>query len=135
MLRIYCLVVAIVLWNSPCSSEEKTDPLENLTKKFHGHWYGQGPCDGELILRPDGSFEQRYFGPGGDNIKGTWKLDWKNLPPILNLHEADPADGVEPTSLWKVRELNAKRLVIQFVIDPKPGETRSAVYLRERRAK
>jgi len=133
MFRFASLWIVAVLCSLACSAEVPNDPLKALEKKLHGHWYGQGPCDGELILHGDGRFERKFFGPAGDHFKGTWKCEWNALPPSLKLLEADPADDVEAETEWKVWELNEKNLVIQFVTRPPHGEATSSEYRREKK--
>jgi hypothetical protein len=53
-----------------------------LEKKLHGEWKG-GPGVGEIVFRPDGTFERRNYSPGVHTLKGTWELKWKSLPPTL----------------------------------------------------
>ena len=44
-----------------------------LEKKLHGEWKG-GPGVGEIVFRPDGTFERRNDSPGNHILKGTWEL-------------------------------------------------------------
>jgi hypothetical protein len=59
--------------------------LTALERKLHAEWIGQGPCDGRLTLRADGTYERRRCGPAGINSAGTWKVRWDALPPTLVL--------------------------------------------------
>ena len=56
-----------------------------LEGKLHGAWTGEGPCDGRLPLRADGTYERKLHGPGGNNCAGTWVVRWDALPPTLVL--------------------------------------------------
>src|SRR5687768_1793023 len=56
-----------------------------LEGKLHGAWTGEGPCDGRLPLRADGTYERKLHGPGGNNCAGTWEVRWDALPPTLVL--------------------------------------------------
>ena len=58
------------------------DVRPTVEKKLHGEWKG-GPGVGEIIFRPDGTFERRNYSPGDHTLKGTWELKWKSLPPTL----------------------------------------------------
>lgn len=131
MLRFASLAVFVVCsCGLRCFAEDPPNPLDALEKKLHGQWQGLGPCDGKLILHADGSYERKQFGPAGDDSRGTWKLHWKALPPTLALHEAEAADGVEAETLWNVRKLNEKDLVIQYVPKPPSDGPQPIVYRR-----
>lgn len=63
-------------------ADEGENVRPTLEKKLHGEWKG-GPGVGEIIFRPDGTFERRNYSPGDHTLKGTWELKWKSLPPTL----------------------------------------------------
>ena len=69
--------------------------LAALEEKLHGEWAGEGPCDGGLTVRADGTYERTHQGPAGTNCAGTWKVRWDALPPTLVLTcqtSDDPGD-------------------------------------------
>jgi hypothetical protein len=63
-------------------ADEGENVRPTLEKKLHGEWKG-GPGVGDIIFRPDGTFERRNYSPGDHTLKGTWEIKWKSLPPTL----------------------------------------------------
>jgi hypothetical protein len=78
--------------------------------KLHGDWVGTAPCQGDLTLNPDGTFERRHFSPGGNRLSGDWQLSTDQLPPTLVLHckDSDESDrhSVETTTEYQLVELD-----------------------------
>jgi RNA polymerase sigma factor (sigma-70 family) len=96
--------------------------LAVLERKLHGAWSGQGPCDGDLTLRADGTYERRRHGPGGNNSAGTWDVRWDALPPTLVLAcktSDDPAYAGKTVAV-KLIQLDDKTLAFTY-----PGSTTS----------
>src|SRR4051812_31118399 len=68
--------------------------LDAIERKLHGAWRSESACGGTLTFRPDGTYEHKFQGPGGDTSSGTWVLRWDALPPTLVLTckvSTDPA--------------------------------------------
>jgi hypothetical protein len=55
-----------------------------LERKLWGTWHG-GACAGDLMLKPNGRFERRHYGPANHTLSGTWAVRWDALPPTLVL--------------------------------------------------
>jgi hypothetical protein len=102
---------------APVRSDDKTGAaLAALERKLQGAWVGSGPCDGQLTIRPDGTYARRLHGPGGNNSAGTWRLRWDTLPPTLALScrtSDDPAYASRTLEV-KVVRLDDARLVLQY---------------------
>jgi hypothetical protein len=80
-------VIAVILFipfNLVAVGGNRENASVALEKKLHGEWKG-GPGVGEIIFRPDGTFERRNYSPGNHTLKGDWTLQWKALPPTLLL--------------------------------------------------
>ena len=76
----------LLLGSSQAVVAEKPDNnTAALERKLDGAWKGNGPCDGGFTFRPDGSYERRLHGPGGNNSAGAWEVRWDALPPTLVL--------------------------------------------------
>jgi hypothetical protein len=91
--------------------------LTALERKLHGEWVGQGPCDGRLTLRADGTYERRLYGPGGINSAGTWKVRWDALPPtlVLTCRTSDgPGEDAGTTYEPKLIQLDDAALAYNF---------------------
>jgi hypothetical protein len=84
-----------------------------VQEKLHGQWTGAGPCDGELILRDDGTFERRHFSPADVTVSGAWSLQWDALPPTLTLTVSGADSEDAKTTHVKLMELNDRVLVYQ----------------------
>lgn len=107
-------------------STRPADALAALEQKLHGNWKG-GACVGDFTFSADGTYELRYFTPGGNTLTGTWSLRWDSLPPTLTLlcktsdfTKNDPTrDEYEylnkPLEI-KLLELNDETLRLRFVI-------------------
>ena len=78
--------VVLLLGVAPRVAAEKpaSDPAA-LERQLYGTWTGTGPCDGGLTIRPDGTYERKLHGFGGNNSDGTWEVRWDSLPPTLVL--------------------------------------------------
>jgi hypothetical protein len=104
----------------PATKAEKH--LAALERKLHGEWVGDGPCQGGLTLRPDGTYRRTHRGPGGVGSAGTWAVRWNALPPTLTLRCRTSDDpGHEGTvRAVKLVELDDDVLAYQHLVDPKP---------------
>lgn len=118
MKRVIIAATAVLLLGLGESvwAEEPRQDLAALEEKLHGAWDGQGPCDGGLLLRADGTYERTRFGPAGSNATGTWELRWDALPPTLVLTYAtfDDPDYVGTTYEVKLIQLDDENLVLRY---------------------
>jgi hypothetical protein len=80
-ITVYAAMLLLPFSQAVMAEERENVPL-TLEKKLHGEWKG-GPGVGEIIFRPDGTFERRNYSPGKHTLKGVWELQWKTLPPTL----------------------------------------------------
>jgi RNA polymerase sigma factor (sigma-70 family) len=89
--------------------------LAALEQKLHGEWKG-GPCNGELTMRADGTFERHHYSPGNNHLTGAWEVRWNALPPTLALtcKTSDRPDFVGRTLEVKLIHLDDQALVYQF---------------------
>ena len=96
-------------------ADEVGDAPTALEKKLLGTWIGDGPCDGQLIFKLDGTYERKQYGPSGSNCVGSWIVRWDALPPTLTLkcQKSDNPDYVGKTSPWKLVELNDATMTIR----------------------
>lgn len=112
MTRFISLLALTLLIVSPLPAEETDSKSpETIQRLLHGDWRGQGPCDGNLSIQPDGTWTWKNIGPGGDRASGQWKLTWDALPPKLTLHidEADAEESVGTEQVYRVTQLNQAR--------------------------
>lgn len=106
--------------------------LSPLEKKLVGQWYGQGGCDGNLLLRADGTFELKDYGPAGDASAGLWKVQGQKLPATLELtfKAADLSELVGTTMRVKIVKLDDKNFTIEYA---HPNGSPSGRYGRTRK--
>ncbi len=91
----------------PAGSSKAARDLAALERKLHGDWAGQGPCDGRLAVRADGTYRRTGHRPAGTTSAGTWALRWDALPPTLAL-TCDYSE--DPAQVGKVLEVEVTRL-------------------------
>lgn len=98
------------------AADKPGDALTALERKLHGTWNGYGPCDGRLILKSDGTYERKLYGPSGSNCHGSWTLRWNALPPTLTLDckKSDNPDYVGREMPWKLVQLDDATLAIRY---------------------
>jgi len=89
--------------------------LVALERKLHGGWVG-GPCQGDWIYRPDGTFQARNYTPGGNRLTGTWEVRWDALPPTLARTCKTSDDPRLVGKMWdaKLVQLDDKGLAYQY---------------------
>ncbi|QVL30892.1 hypothetical protein KIH39_18835 [Telmatocola sphagniphila] len=76
--------------------------LTALEQKLVGSWIGHGPCVGNSVFQPDGTYHRSNYGPGAGMFEtGTWKMEWSELPPTLVLTPS-PTKGHEAEESFKV---------------------------------
>jgi len=63
----------------------KSNDLAALEKKLVGVWIGQGGCDGKMVFQADGTYHVTEWTVGLIYGTGTWKIEWRELPPTLVL--------------------------------------------------
>jgi hypothetical protein len=87
-----------------------------LEKKLLGRWYGQGGCDGNLLLRNDGTFELKEYGPAPINCAGAWKVRGHTLPAALELafKSSDDPDIIGTALRVKIVKLDAQNLTVEY---------------------
>jgi hypothetical protein len=102
---------------APVRADEKTGAaLAALERKLEGVWVGSGPCDGQITIKRDGTYQRRLHGPGGNNSAGSWRLRWDTLPPTLALScttSDDPAYAGKTLEV-KVVQLDKTNLVLKY---------------------
>jgi uncharacterized protein (TIGR03067 family) len=83
-------------------------------QKLIGGWEG-GPCEGDWIYRPDGTFQARSYSPGGNRLAGTWEVKMDALPPTLvrTCKTSDDSGLVGKTWEVKLVQLDDKALACQ----------------------
>lgn len=98
-----------------------------LEKKLEGTWKGQSPCQGNLTLRADGTFENAKVGPGNVNLAGTWEVLWDALPPtlLMTCNTSDDPALVGTKDVVKLIKLDDKELVVSY-----PSRDSKRQYLR-----
>ena len=84
MTSVVVLTASAGVWCAlvPAAAKPERD-LAALETKLLGAWVGQGPCDGRLTLRADGTYKRALHGPAGNNSAGEWAVRWNALPPTL----------------------------------------------------
>jgi uncharacterized protein (TIGR03067 family) len=94
---ILILAASLLLITPIESAETPASPGQKLI----GGWEG-GPCEGDWIYRPDGTFQARSYSPGGNRLAGTWELKTGTVPPTLvrTCKTSDDPDLVGKT--WEV---------------------------------
>lgn len=109
--------------DTPPTADKKTESLE---QKLSGEWRG-GACVGELNLNADGTFQRRYYSPGGFHLAGKWELRKNMLPPslLMTCQASDSDEYVGKTIEIKVLQLDDATFAYQFI-----GETSSARFER-----
>jgi len=117
MTRIAICIVALVLVAVTVRAADKqSGALAALEGKLQGTWDGNGPCDGWLILRADGTSERRRYGPAGINCAGTWTLSWNAIPPTLtfNCKTSDEPQHVGRELRLKLIQLDEATLAYRY---------------------
>jgi len=118
-------VIAVILFipfNLVAVGGDRENASVALEKKLHGEWKG-GPGVGEIVFRPDGTFERRNYSPGNHTLKGDWTLQWKALPPTLVLkckESTNPKFVVSELSVSLVR-LNDDEFAYQTAGEKSPS--------------
>ena len=115
-LMIPCAALLLVGLVQAALADPQVKGLSPLEKKLLGQWYGQGGCDGNLLLRADGTFELKDYGPAGFNIAGLWKVQGKALPATLELNfkATDLSELVGTTMRVKILKLDDKNLTVEY---------------------
>ena len=124
------LAASLVLITSAQTADKPKEGPATLEQKLHGEWIG-GPCEGELTLGADGTFERRHYSPGDNKLTGTWEVRWNALPPTLVLacKTSDDPDFVGKTSEVKLIQLDDEALAYQY-----PGGKAVYGYTRVKKA-
>ena len=91
----------------PVSAKGKLAALE---QKLVGAWIGHGGCVGNWVFQSDGTFHHADYGPGAGTFEtGTWKIEWNELPPTLELTGS--------SSKFSVVRLNDQHLYLRWTGD------------------
>jgi hypothetical protein len=103
-----------------------------LPKLLIGQWYGQGGCDGDLLLRADRTFELKDYGPATSDRAGVWTLRGQGLPATLELtfKSSDVREDVGTTMRVQITKLDDKNLTIEYA---QPNGSPSGRYSRVRK--
>jgi uncharacterized protein (TIGR03067 family) len=112
MIRTAVLLAASLVFITSAQTEDKPEEAAvALERKLYGGWEG-GPCQGDWIYRPDGTFRARNYTPGGNRLTGTWAVRWDALPPTLvrTCKTSDDLDLVGKTWDAKLVQLDDKAL-------------------------
>ena len=110
-----------------CSAQQADrDDLKKLNTTMAQKWIGEGPCDGQLTLNSDQTYQRQFYGPGGISCEGTWRIDWKQLPPVLVLRctKSDFEDRIMKSYRWRVVKLDTQSLQLDR------GEGKNPVHYR-----
>jgi hypothetical protein len=109
------LAASLVFVTSARTADKPKESPAALERKLHGEWIG-GPCDGELVLGADGSFERRRYTPGDNKLTGSWELRWNALPPTLVLacRTSDDPDFVGKTSEVRLIQMDDEAIAYQY---------------------
>jgi len=119
MIRMTAILAASLIFISSAQTADQPDkPVEMaaaLERKLHGGWVG-GPCQGDWIYRPDGTFQARHFTPGNNRLTGTWEVRWDALPPTLARTCKTSDDPHLVGRMWdaKIVQLDDKGLAYQY---------------------
>ncbi|MCB9925554.1 MAG: hypothetical protein H6822_25615 [Planctomycetaceae bacterium] len=132
MVRIILLTLMFVGCSITTLSADEPDdgPLASLEGKLIGTWAGQGPCDGRIVIKADGSYQRLLYGPGGDNCSGKWALSWNALPPTLTLacEKSDSDLYAGRTKAWKLVQLDDAKFAMKY------EKLRAVVFKRDKTA-
>ena len=107
---VAAILLSLIAPVPPAPPKEVTPAIE---KKLVGDWKGEGPCDGRLFFRADGTFSRTDYGPGGISMTGTWKVRWDALPPTLILTQKIE-DGSVSEKPREVKLLRLDDLVLEY---------------------
>ena len=58
MIAVAAAVLLVGFAHEVAAEKPRTDPAA-LEQKLHGGWNSEGPCDGGLTLRADGTYERK----------------------------------------------------------------------------
>ena len=109
------LATALVFVTSAQTARTEDKPKESqlaLEKKLHGVWESGLDCVGDIVLRPDGTFDRLHYSPGNNTPSGMWEVWWNALPPtlVLTCKTSDDADLAGKTWEFKVVRLDDEAL-------------------------
>jgi hypothetical protein len=67
-----------------------------MDRRLPGVWRGTGPCDGQLTVRAEGTYERAHYSPGDNHVSGRWTVKRDGGRPVLVMtcDAADNADDV-----------------------------------------
>lgn len=107
----------------PAERARAEKELAAVAAKLHGRWTG-GPCDGEIALRENGTYEWTGIGPGGESHEGTWALRGEPTAPVLTLtcKTADAKDREGRAEEFRLLRLDERGLAVKRPEAQKPME-------------
>ncbi|HVK12921.1 MAG TPA: hypothetical protein VM597_29480 [Gemmataceae bacterium] len=132
MYSLTFVVVVAVVPAAPLPPAKAGRDLTEVDKKLYGTWTGTGPCQGNLVLRADGTYDRTGVGPGGHASAGTWTLRKDAGTPtlVLKCKEADnPADVREVA----VRIVRLDDVSLSVTDPDSPGSKKPRTYSREKK--
>jgi hypothetical protein len=106
----------------PADRVKADKELATLSAKLHGAWLGDEGCVGRLTLRPDGTYEWRFRGPGGETDTGTWLLRGDPAQPTLALacKTSDDPDREGKTAEAKLAKLAERNFELKYANSSQP---------------
>ncbi|MBY0455748.1 MAG: hypothetical protein K2V38_00260 [Gemmataceae bacterium] len=86
-----------------------------LVGALAGASYRGGPCQGEITLRADGTFDWNGIGPGGDRRSGTWAVRGLAREPVvvLTCTAADSLDDKGREDKFEPVRTNGKLIALR----------------------
>jgi hypothetical protein len=79
------------------NQNQKDLELAELTSKLLGKWIRNSGCAGDFDFRKDRTFHLEGYGPGGAEVKGTWRVKKAGDKTYLVLTPKDSGiEDVEP---------------------------------------
>jgi hypothetical protein len=97
-------------------AEQPKKELSAMEQKMVGVWKGGGGCEGNIVLRADGTYKLTDFGPAPTDSAGTWKVQSDVVPAILVLTCKTSAisDDVGTTTKAKLNKLDDGILELDY---------------------
>jgi len=93
--------------------------LPFLEQKLIGEWQGRIACDGRLILRADGGYDLKQFGPAPYDSAGKWKIqsDATGITLVLTCWTSEVDDEVGRAMKFKLDRISASELAIRHGLE------------------
>jgi hypothetical protein len=109
-------VVMLLGFVLPSAAAEKQNTPVALEKKLLGVWKGQAACQGDLLVRADGTYKRIHAGPGNVTYAGTWAVLWEALPPtlVMTCKTSDDPDLIGKKEDVKLITLDDTNLEVRY---------------------